>query len=159
MKDQLKERDAFTIVGIKEIIRCDEEFNQSVAIGKFWGQASQDGMIDQLLRLNNGQISGLIGATVDYSEENHTIEYWIATEFNGDTPNEVSSFEIPAAKWAIFEVEGPVADALPLSWHKIYSEWFPANNYEHSGGPSLEVYKSPDPTSPTAKSEIWVPVK
>nr|WP_307860575.1 GyrI-like domain-containing protein [Paenibacillus cisolokensis] len=42
---------------------------------------------------------------------------------------------------------------------KIYSEWFPSNSYEHGDAPSLEVYKSPDPTSPVAKTEIWVPVK
>ena len=153
------ERDAFKIVGVKETINCNEDFSQSREIGRFWGQVSQDGTIERLAGLNNGQISGLIGATVDYSKENNEIEYWIAAEFIGDTPNGLSSFEIPAAKWVIFEAVGPVIDVVPEMWKKVYSEWFPSNDYEYGSGPSLEVYKSPDPTSPTAKTEIWVPVK
>lgn len=159
MNYQLLEREAFKIVGVKQAINCNEEFSQSKEIGQFWGQASRDGKIHILADLKKGQISGLIGATVDYSKENNQIEYWIGAESIGDIPNGLSSYEIPAAKWAIFKVVGPVAEVLPKTWHKIYSEWFPSNDYENSGGPALEVYNSPDPTSPTAESEIWVPVK
>lgn len=159
MNYQLKELDAFQIVGVKESFNCDDEFSQSMEIGRFWAQIGQDGTIDKLLGLNNGHISGLIGATVNYSEEDNEIEYWVGTDYKGNTPDELVSNEVSAAKWAIFEAVGPVADVVPETWKKIYSEWFPSNNYEHSGAPSLEVYKSPDPTSPTAKTEIWVPVK
>lgn len=156
---QLMERDAFQVVGVKESLICDGETSPSQEIGRFWAQVGQDGIIDRLLGLNNGQISGLMGVTVDYSEENNKLEYWVATESKENPPDGLFSYEVPAAKWAIFEVVGPVVDVLPKTWQKIYSEWFPSNDYEHNGTPSLEVYKSLDPTSPTAKSEIWVPVK
>lgn len=159
MNYQLKEREAFKIVGVKKKIYCDENFNQSIEIGKFWSEVGQDGTLDRLVGLINGQISGLIGATVDYSKKNNELEYWVAAESTGDTLDGLSSYEIPASKWAIFEVVGPVAEALPKTWKKIYSEWFPSNDYEYGGGPSLEVYKSSEPASSTAQSEIWVPVK
>lgn len=159
MNYKLIKREAFQIVGVKKSFDCDEEFGQSNEIGHFWAQVGQDGTIDQLLGLNNGEIAGLIGATVDYSKETEKIDYWIATDYKGEIPKGLSSFELPAEKWAIFEVIGPVTDVIPEAWKKIYAEWLPSNDYEHSGSPSLEVYKSPDPTSPTAKTEIWIPVK
>lgn len=159
MNYRLMERDAFQIVGVKNSFECGEAFNQSKEIGRFWAQVGQDGTIDRLLSLNNGQISGLIGATVKYNAENNEMEYWVGTEYKGTTPDGLAGYEVSSAKWAIFEAVGPVADVVPKTWKKIYSEWFPSNAYEHGSAPSLEVYKSPDPTSPTAKTEIWVPVK
>lgn len=159
MNYQLIERESFQVVGVKERLNCDGDIGPSRDIGRFWSQVGQDGTINQLLGLNNGQISGLIGATVDYSKEDNEIEYWVGTEYKGSTPDGLFSYEVSAAKWAIFEAVGPVADVVPKTWKKIYSEWFPSNDYAHSSAPSLEVYQSPDPSSPTAKTEIWVPVK
>lgn len=159
MNYQIVERDAFQIVGVKKNIDCNEQYNQSEEIGHFWGEVGQNGLIERLLHVNNGEISGLIGATVDYNNETNQIEYWIAAESTTDSPNDLSSYNIPSAKWIIFEAIGPVIEAVPKTWKRIYSEWFPSNGYEHSGAPSLEVYKSPDPTSPNAKTEIWIPVK
>src|SRR5690606_39446660 len=110
MKYQLQEHGSFNIVGIKELINCNDGFDQSKEIGRFWAQISQDGMIDRLLSLNSGQISGLIGATVDYIHEKNQIEYWVAVESNEKSPEGLFSFEVPASKWAVFETVGPVAD-------------------------------------------------
>ena len=96
---------------------------------------------------------------MNYSEEDNEIEYWVGTDYIGNTPDGLAAYEVSAAKWAIFEALGPVADVVPETWKKIYSEWLPSSDYKHSGAPSLEVYKSSDPTSPTAKTEIWIPVK
>jgi len=81
MNYQLIERESFQVVGVKERLNCDGD------IGRFWSQVGQDGTINQLLGLNNGQISGLIGATVDYSKEDNEIEYLVGTEYKGSTPD------------------------------------------------------------------------
>ncbi|MDA3129445.1 GyrI-like domain-containing protein [Aliibacillus thermotolerans] len=160
MKYHMMERDDFQIVGVKESFECNETFDQSKEINRFWSQLGQGGTIDQLLRLNHGEIAGLIGATIAYHEENDQMEYMVAVESSsGDIPDGLFKYELPSTKWVIFEAAGPVMDVVPKLWKQIYSEWFPSNDYEHSGAPSLEVYTSPDPTSSTAKTEIWVPVK
>src|SRR5699024_8769331 len=79
MNYQLLERDAFQVVGVKESFKCDDELSQSREIGRFWSHIGQNGTIDQLMRVNNGEISGLIGATVNWNEENNEIEYWVGT--------------------------------------------------------------------------------
>lgn len=159
MNYRIVERNAFQIIGVKKNIECSEEFNQSIGINRFWAQLGQEGTIDSLLRFMNGEINGLIGVTVNYDKEKNQIEYWVGVESSDVSPEGFLQYELPASKWAVFEVVGPVIKVVPETWKKIYSEWFPSNNFEHSGASSLEVYKSPDPSSESAITEIWVPVK
>lgn len=159
MNYRIVERNAFSIIGVKETFDCSEEFNQSIDINRFWAELGQKGTIDRLLSFMNGEINGLIGATVNYDEVKNQIEYWIGVESSNSAPEGFLQYELPLSKWAVFEVVGPVAKVIPETWKKIYSEWFPSNDFEHSGAPSLEVYKSPDPSSESAITEIWVSVK
>jgi AraC family transcriptional regulator len=161
LKYQLVELPAFRVVGLREIIHydCDAEENPSNEISQFWARVGNDGTIGRLMGLNNGIIKGLLGMTVEYNQEKNNLEYWVGTASNDDVPEDLCFLEISAEKWAVFEMVGPVAEVLPKTWQKIYSEWFPSNDYEHSNAPSLEVYKSSDPASPDARTEIWIPVK
>ena len=43
-------------------------------------------------------------------------------------------------------------------FQRIFSEWFPATGYAHSGGPEIEVYLPGDPTSSQYRCQVWVPV-
>lgn len=159
MEYQLIEREAFRVIGLKKMFQCDDEMSQSIEINKMWQKSNEDGTIDQLLRLNNGDIKGMLGIAVDYSQETNELEYWIAAESTEKVPDGLNELKVAAAKWAVFNVTGPVAEAVPAMWKKIYSEWFPSNQYEQSEAPSMEVYKSPNPNDTDAQSEIWVPIK
>ncbi len=159
MNYRIVERGSFYVAGLKAVLQCGENMEASPEIQKLWAKVGQDGTINQLLSLNSGEIKGLLGMTVDYSKEKNALDYWIATEINDPSADAYAVYEVEAAKWAVFEVVGPFASAIPAMWKKVYSEWFPSNNYEHSGAPSIEVYKSVDPTIATAQSEIWVPIK
>ncbi|MDZ7543344.1 AraC family transcriptional regulator, partial [Clostridium perfringens] len=66
---------------------------------------------------------------------------------------------IHASRWAVFEVHGPMPDAMQNAWKQIFSEWFPSNSYQHTGAPGIEVYSDEDPSSPNLYSEIWIPIK
>jgi AraC family transcriptional regulator len=59
----------------------------------------------------------------------------------------------------VFEVHGPMPDAIQEVWKQIFSEWFPSSHYEHAGTPDLEVYSDGNPTGPDYYSEIWIPLK
>lgn len=109
---------------MKKAFECNEEFDQTKAISRFWAQIGQDGTIDRLLGLNDGQITGLIGATVDYNERGNEIEYWIGTEFKGNTPDGFDRYEVSSAKWAVFEAVGPVTVVVPETWKKYIQSGF-----------------------------------
>jgi AraC family transcriptional regulator len=161
MRYKIVERDAFQVVGMKHefsLASCETD-GGIPGISELWKEANENGTVETLATLNNGQINGVLGIVVDQSETKKAIDYWIATEYHGNVPDGLSSLEIPASKWAVFEVHGPMPDAMQKVWKQIYSEWFPSNGYEHAGTPSLEVYTDSNPYSPDYYSEIWVPIK
>lgn len=160
MKYKIVERESFKVVGIKREFSLVNEENQ-IGIPKLWDEVNANGTSDVLFKVNNGQIKGVLGVCVDkrgtHSEQ--TMDYWVATEYEGDTPKELLSLDIPAAKWAVFEVHGAMPDAMQKAWKQIFTEWFPSSKYEHAHGPELEVYSDDDPFSPDLYSEIWIPIK
>jgi AraC family transcriptional regulator len=160
MKYKIVERESFQVVGIKREFSLVNGENQ-VGIPKLWDEVNANGTDDILFKLNNGQINGVLGVCVDkrgtHSEQ--TMDYWVATEYEGDIPKELLSLEIPAAKWAVFEVHGAMPDAMQKAWKQIFTEWFPSSKYEHAEGPELEVYSDEDPFSPDLYSEVWIPIK
>jgi AraC family transcriptional regulator len=160
MKYKVIERDSFQVVGIKREFSLVNGENL-VGIPKLWDEVNEDGTVDLLLKLNNGQIKGVLGVCVTNSgtQSKQVMDYWVATEYDGDTPDGLLKLEVPASKWAVFEVHGPMPDAMQKAWNQIFSEWLPSSGYEHAGTPALEVYTDEDPLSPDFYSEIWIPVK
>ena len=160
MKYKVIERDRFRVAGIKrEFPLANGENN--VGISKLWDEVNNNGTVNRLFMLNNGQIKGVLGVCVVTSETRakQVMDYWVATEYEGNTPEGLSTLEIPSSKWAVFEVHGPMPDAMQNAWKHIFSDWFPSSGYKHAGTPVLEVYKNTDPSSPNFYSEIWIPVK
>jgi len=168
MNYRIVERNGFKVVGVKREYSIHNEQNL-IGIPKFWREVNQDGTDDLLFQLNNGKIKGVLGVCICVDRDNRgeeheriesgMIDYWIGTEHVGVTPDNLLELDIPASKWAVFEVRGPMPDAMQTTWKKIMSEWFPSNAYVHAGTPDLEVYSDEDPSSPDLYSEIWIPVK
>jgi AraC family transcriptional regulator len=159
MKYQIVEREEFQVIGVKREFTLRNEVN-SVEIPKMWNEMHENGIDDFLFQLNNGEIEGVLGVCVDKSDTKpNLIDYWVATEYNGEIPRKFLSLTIPAAKWAVFEVHGPMPDAMTKAWKTIFSEWFPSSGYKYTGAPELEVYTDDDPSNPNLYSEIWIPIK
>lgn len=158
MKYKITERESFQVVGIKREISCVNGANL-IEIPKMWADVHADGTNDMLFKLNNGRINGVLGVcVVKQDSQSELMDYWIATEYNGDTPEGLLNLEIPASKWGVFEVHGHMPDSIQNVWKQIYSEWFPSNDYKHAGTPDLEVYFAGEPWGPDYYSEIWIPI-
>ncbi|WHY78445.1 AraC family transcriptional regulator [Neobacillus sp. WH10] len=160
MNYKIVDREGFQVVGVKREFSCVNGENL-IEIPKMWNDVHEDGTNDQLIELNNGQIKGVVGVCVDKSSNKSgpLIDYWIAAEYSGETPDGFMQLDIPASKWVVFEVHGAMPDAIQKAWKQIYSEWFPSNQYKPAGTPELEVYSAGDPWSPDYYSEIWIPIK
>ena len=157
MKYRLIEKDAFQVVGIKREFSLVNGDNL-VGIPKLWDEVNGNGTCDLLFKLNNGNLKGVLGVcSVICGSQN--IDYWVATEYHGEVPEGLNFLAIPASKWAVFEVHGPMPDAMQNAWKQIFTEWFPASGYEHAGTPELEVYPEENPYNQDSYTEIWIPVK
>ncbi|MBT2258747.1 AraC family transcriptional regulator [Priestia megaterium] len=160
MNYRIEEKEAFHIVGIKE--RVPIIFHGvNPKISAMWESLS-DETINKLKNLSNVDPLGLLSASLNFSEgrmeEKGELDHYIGVATTKECPDNLIKLEVPALTWAVFEAVGPFPDTLQDVWGRIYSEWFPSSNYEQVEGPEILWNEHKDITSPTFKSEIWIPV-
>lgn len=160
MNYRIVEKEAFHIIGIKK--RVPIVFSGvNPEIAAMW-QSLNEGIITKLKELSNVEPLGLISASVNFSEgrmeEKGELDHYIGVATTKECPENLAKLEVKASTWAVFEAVGTFPDALQNVWGRIYSEWFPASNYEQAEGPEILWNEHKDVTSPTFKSEIWIPV-
>lgn len=159
LKYRIVEKEAFQVVGVKRELPCGAEGVGVPGIPAFWDEAHSNGIVNELIPLLNGEIKGLLGITDNFNAEKNTIDYWIAAEHLGEVPSGFLSFEFPASKWAVFEVVGPIPEAIIHTWRQIYSEWFPSNDYEPAGIAPIEAYIDSNLERADSYNEIWYAIK
>ena len=106
---------------------------------------------------------GLLSASTNISdsrmEERGELDHYIGVATTKEGVERFASLDVAACTWAAFEAVGPFPETLQNVWGRIYSEWFPTSGYEQDVGPELLWNESKDVSSPTFRSEIWIPVK
>ncbi len=160
MNYRIEEKVAFNIVGImKRVPIVFQGENQD--INAMWKTLNME-KINKLISLSNVEPKGIIQASTNFSEgrmeEKGELDHYIGVATTNECPNEFSNLDIPACTWAVFESDGPFPSILQETWGRIYAEWFPSSNYEQTEGPEILSIKDKDLTSPTVRSEIWIPV-
>jgi AraC family transcriptional regulator len=160
MNYRIVEKEAFNLVGIKK--RVPIIFNGvNPEIAAMWQSLDME-KINKLKQLSNVEPVGLLSASTNFSEgrmeEKGELDHYIGVATNKECPEGLTKLEVPALTWAVFEAVGPFPDTLQNVWGRIYSEWFPSSNYELAQGPEMLWNEHKDVSSPTFRSEIWVPV-
>ncbi|WP_416655896.1 AraC family transcriptional regulator [Bacillus amyloliquefaciens] len=160
MNYRIEEKEAFRIVGIKKRVPIIfKGVNPDIA--SMWESLDEE-TINEVKELSNATPLGLISASTNFSEgrtkEKGELDHYIGAATTKHCPNHLSQLKVPASTWAVFEAIGSFPDALQEVWGRIYSEWFPSSNYEQIEGPEILWNEHKDVTSPSFKSEIWVPI-
>ncbi|KWX77082.1 AraC family transcriptional regulator [Paenibacillus jilunlii] len=161
MNYRIEEKEAFRIVGLKKRVPIQfSGVNPEIAA---MAQSLNLQMIAELKQLSNTNPAGIISASVNFSEgrmeEKGELDHYIGVATTLEGPEPFAQLEVAASTWAVFEAVGPFPDTLQNIWGRIYSEWFPSSNYELVEGPEMLWNESQDTTSPTYRSEIWIPVQ
>jgi AraC family transcriptional regulator len=160
MNYRIVEKEAFHIVGIKKRVPLIYE-GVNPEIAAMWQSLNMD-LINELKSLSNVEPSGLISASTNFSErlaENSELDHYIGVATTEECPEHLAKLNVLASTWAVFEAIGPFPDTLQNVWGRIYSEWFPSSSYEQTEGPEILWNEHKDTSSPTFKSEIWIPLK
>ncbi|MFD0694632.1 GyrI-like domain-containing protein [Paenibacillus sp. GCM10027628] len=156
---RIVEKEAFRLVGIKKRVPLIYQ-GVNPEIAAMWRSLDEE-TINKLKKLSNVEPLGLLNASTNFSEgrlENGELDHYIGVATTGECPDHLTELEVPASTWAVFEAVGPFPDTLQNVWGRIYSEWFPSSTYEQTEGPEILWNEHKDLTSPTFKSEIWIPV-
>ncbi len=151
MEYRLEKKEAFPILGVCVPIERDLERNFEILPAK-WQEVSQNGSLQRLLGLMEGQPMGVLGVSVTDSEG--PWQYYIAVASSQEAPG-FTRYVVPAATWAIFSGSGTFQSIQELE-RRIFTEWLPTSGYEYANAPDIEVYLNPDPAN--AQFEVWVPV-
>ncbi|GCF93094.1 AraC family transcriptional regulator [Enterococcus florum] len=154
MKYRIVEKEAFSVVGIKE--RFSYVDNLGASVGQMWGSVTEE-IMGKLRSLARADPGGLVGAYSEMYEDN-TTDYYIGVITTEECPEGFVKLAIEAQTWAVFEIEGPLPQAMSDVWGRIFSEFFPTTGYEHTPAPEIEWYSAGDMSSERYESEIWIPV-
>ncbi|MEE3954095.1 AraC family transcriptional regulator [Peribacillus frigoritolerans] len=160
MNYRIEEKEAFRIIGIKK--RVPIIFNGvNPEIASMW-KSLDEKTINELKNLSNVEPLGLLSASANFSEgrleEKGELDHYIGAATTRECPDNLTQLKVDASTWAVFEAVGPFPETLQNVWGRIYSEWFPSSNYEQREGPEILWNENKDITSPTFRSEIWIPV-
>ena len=160
MKVRIAEKPSFQIVGLKKRVALVYR-GVNPEIAEMWASLTPED-ISRLKKASDIEPAGLISATIHLSdgyEEGSPLDHYIGAATTKESLEEYAVLPVQACSWAVFESVGPFPDTLQEIWGRIYSEWFPSAPYEQAAGPSLLWNEHKDTSSPTFRSEIWIPVR
>ncbi|THF81675.1 AraC family transcriptional regulator [Cohnella fermenti] len=160
MKYRVTEKGPFRIVGLhRRVPIVFEGVNPEIAA--MWASLDEE-TIALLKSLSNDEPQGLLSASANFGEgrmeERGQLDHYIGAATTNPAPAHLASLEVAASTWAVFEAVGSFPQTLQNVWGRIYSEWFPLSAYELAPGPELLWNESKLTSSPTFRSEIWIPV-
>ena len=159
MNYRIEEKAGFRIVGLmKRVPLIYEGVNPHIAA--MW-QSLDETTINTLKALSNVEPHGMISASTNFSEgrlDGGALDHYIGVATTSEHPEQFARLEVPATTWAVFESVGPFPETLQNIWGRIYAEWFPASSYQQAPGPEILWNEGKNTSSPTFRSEIWIPV-
>lgn len=142
-----------------------EQFTNCTAphqeIKGLWERCQKDGTAEALCGVLAPAPFGnaLVGICLD-DPNNGDFDYAVGAACKeGTIPGNLSELELPGGTWAAFPCAGPMPDAFQTLWKRIYTEFFPASEYQPAGGMVLEVYLDDDVVPENYACEIWISVE
>lgn len=153
MNYRIETRKAFRIVGKSFPLSWEIERNFA-EVPQMWQGAVEDGTIEKIVSLMNGEPRGVLGVSVCTDGEEW--RYYIAVSSAAEIDEALEEYVVPGCTWAVFPGSGTGKSIQELEG-RIVTEWLPTSGYEFTNGPDIEVYFEPNPEN--TAYEVWIPVR
>lgn len=153
MNYRIETRDAFRVVGRSRPMSREIEQN-FVEVPLMWQEAVEDGTLERIIPLMDGQPRGILGVCACGDGEEW--RYYIAAATSAEAGDGLEEYVVPAFTWAVFPGSGTGKSIQELE-KRVVTEWLPTSGYEFCDGPDVEVYFDPDPQD--TAFEVWIPVR
>lgn len=161
MNYRIEEKEELEVFGLElKTTVVDGQCYRDIPV--FWDDCAQDGRLLRLAAAAGKKRNELLDLGLIYDHKSGGGVFYMIGCFRKDAavPSGFVTRKIPGQTWAIFETEwrdGNDAPKLHDVWKRIFSEWFPVSNYEHSDCDfEMEVYFGNIETGGSA--EVWIPV-
>lgn len=153
MNYRIETRKAFRIVGKSFPLSRQIERNFA-EVPQMWQGAVEDGTIEKIVSLMNGEPRGVLGVSVCTDGEEW--RYYIAVSSAVEIDDALEEYVVPGCTWAVFPGSGTGKSIQELEG-RIVTEWLPTSGYEFTNEPDIEVYFEPNPEN--TAYEVWIPVR
>lgn len=150
-------KDFDTERGFQDAPKFWEEFGQKYMAPLCSGKVPQNEVEETICNCKVGEY----GICIDDILGKDQFRYMIGGIYTeGEVPEEMAVYEVPAMDWAKFRCIGPMPVAIQSVNRKIFKEWLPAHpEYEIAKGINIEWYSAGDNQTTDYESAIWIPVK
>ncbi|WP_413381960.1 AraC family transcriptional regulator [Alkalihalobacillus sp. 1P02AB] len=149
MNYKIVERETFQVIGYKEEKVASDNFYP-----KLWDTLKED-EYEKLEALAMSDFPGLLHIMKDTEEDEGMTKSYLIGVASKLEKEHLATSQIPKQTWSVFSVEDDTTEALLSTWERVYTEWFPASDYELADAPEF-VRSAPNAQG---KQEIWIPVK
>jgi AraC family transcriptional regulator len=163
MEYRIEELPAIELAGVSVEVETKGGENFA-AVPAFWETVMKDGRYKQLCAKADMGRLGLCGVCHSFDMATGRFKYSIAVDAPAGMagmPSGSERFTVPASTWGKFTSRGPMRPNYQDTIKRIFAEWMPASEWEHSGTAEIEYY--PDvgcgPDAPDYWCEYWVPLK
>ena len=155
MKYRIEDRDEIRLIGQKWFISLDNGLDYR-DIPALWDKLPK-ATFDELYSLSNREPTHVVG--IFGEKHDNGFDYWIAAATSRPCPPHFEVVNIPASKWAIFDVAGAMPDSIQDFFRRLYTKWFPDAEYTRNWEVyEMEWFSDGDPKSADYKCAGWVPV-
>ena len=163
MDYRIETKNAFRLIMKKKKVSCNQELT-AAEIEDFWKSCTMDGTIEKLCKYipeDNVFRNCIVGASFGKDVADKEFPYAIGAMYNGMPVEEEDLVieEIPAHSYVVFPCVGKMPEAFQRLYQRIYSEFFPASEYQPCGGTDFEAYPSDDVKNPDYRCEVWIAVE
>jgi len=128
-----------------------------IDIPAFWQEMFTNGKFPGLVE--NADEMGVVGICYGYDKEISEFKYMIGIKSSTYKADGMIDVEFGPEDFAAFKCEGKLPESIQKTTKYIYNEWFPSSNYEHTGGPEIEIYPGGNTESDDYVCYYWIPVK
>ncbi len=161
---RIERKEAFRLICSRLRAPYHSELTTEQIIRQFWRERTEDGTISSLCRhIPKDDIfkDSIVGASFGRDAADKEFPYAIGAYYKGMPvlDQRLTIEEIPAHTYAVFPCTGKLPEAFMELYGKVYSEFFPASEYQPAGGTDFEVYPSADVSNPEYTCEFWVAVE
>ena len=156
MEPEIIAKDSFPVIGI-ELKTTTQDGRNFAEIPQFWQQVMKKGQIARIPDRKDPQ--SLLGICTDF-ESGGGFSYIIGAEVTTteNTPDDMVSRMIPAARYAVFTARGQLPDSIQDVTRYIYNEWLPNSEFQRANLADFELYDERMDDDENAAVDIYVPI-
>ena len=155
----IKEKEAFTIIGITARTTNNNEMTADAKISPMWEKYYQEKVYEQIPNPQGAVTYGLYSDYLNGVDGEYSITVGLEGHASESLPDGLVAKTVPASKYIVFTTEkGPIAQIVVKAWQQIWT-WFEQSDFTRAYTGDFEVYDERCTNPQEAQVDIYIAIK